>query len=165
MLAAPLRPRFTLQVRRPAPEVIAAVRARLERPGCPVEGMGAGRHLELFVHPERRHFWSPWLSLDVDPVPGGAALIAGRFGPHPSVWTGVMSGYALVAFVVLGGLVFGGTQLLVGHRPWGLWALAPGLLLGGLLYAAARVGQRLGAEQMALLRGFLDRCLDELEGG
>jgi hypothetical protein len=156
-----MRPRFTLEVRVPAPVVLAEMRAQLDTEGCPVEGVGAGRHMELFVHPDQRHFWSPWLSLDVDPADEASARISARFGPHPSVWTGFMSAYAFVAFVVLGGLVFGGTQALVRHSPWGLWAVPVGLAVGLGLYGASLMGQRLGADQMGLLRGFLDRCVGD----
>ena len=156
-----MRPRFTLEVRLPAQAVLAEMRAQLQLEGCPVEGMGAGRHMELFVHPDQRHFWSPWLSLDVDPGGAETAVISARFGPHPSVWTGFMSAYALVGFIVLGGLVFGGTQALVRQSPWGLWAAPVGLALGLGLYGASLVGQRLGADQMGLLRGFLDRCVGD----
>lgn len=154
-----MRPRRAFVVPRPHPEVLAAVRARLARPGHRCDAMMAGNHLELLIAEPERHFWSPWLSVDVLPDPEGTRIKC-RYGPHPSLWTAIASIYALLCFVALVGAVFGSTQALLGQSPVGLAAVPAALLLGGGLYAGSQVGQRLGAEQMQTLDDFLDSALE-----
>lgn len=153
-----MRPRhaFVLPVERG--QALSQIQARLNAADCPVEGVMAGHHVELLVRPDARHFWSPWLSVDVLSHPDGVEVRC-RFGPHPHVWTGFMSGFAFLAFTGLAGLVFGCTQLILKRPPTGLLAMIPALGFSAALYWASLVGQRLGAPQMGVLYGFLRDAL------
>ncbi len=154
----PMRPRRVFVVPAPHGEVLAAVRAAVGRAGGPCHGVMSGNHLELLVDPAERHFWSPWLSVDLLPDPRGTRVKC-RYGPHPSLWTAIASLYAVLAFAALAGAVFGGTQALIGHSASGLWALPISLGLAVALYAGSQIGQRLGADQMDVLDGFLAAAL------
>lgn len=116
--------------------------------------------VELVPHPSTAHFWSPQLTLELEEREGGT-LIHGRFGPHPPVWTMYMGIHAIGAFGTLGAAIFGFSQYLAGESPWALWVLPLSPLLAGLVWALAFVGQNLGAEQMYVLRRFLDDSLNE----
>jgi hypothetical protein len=51
------------------------------------------------------------------------------------------------------------SQLAAGQSPWGLWVTGAALLLSLGPYMASRIGQRLAADQMELLRCFLRESL------
>jgi hypothetical protein len=115
--------------------------------------------VELVPHPSTTHFWSPQLMLQLEEREDGTH-IQGRFGPHPPVWTMYVAIHAIGAFGTLGAGIFGLSQYLVGEPPWALWVLPLSPLLAALVWALAFVGQNLGAEQMYVLRRFLDDSLD-----
>lgn len=160
----PMRPRQTFLVPHPRDTVLAAVRAHLAAPHHRCHGTLAGPHLELLIDPAERHFWSPWLSVDLHPDPDGTRITC-RYGPHPSLWTAIASLYALLAFAALAGAVFGGTQAFIGHAPHGLWTLPLAALLALALYIGSQIGQRLGADQMALLDAFLADAMPQAHDG
>lgn len=154
----PMRPRRAFVVPTPHGEVLAAVRAAVGRADGRCHGVMSGNHLELLIDPAERHFWSPWLSVDLLPDPEGTRVKC-RYGPHPSLWTAIASLYAVLAFAALAGAVFGGTQALIGHPASGLWALPVSAGLAAALYVGSQIGQRLGADQMDVLDDFLAAAL------
>lgn len=155
-----MRPRVEVAVPLPPDEVLRRVRAALAAPDAGVvRGQMGGSHLALNIAESERHFWSPWLDAHVYPHDDGA-LIRGRLMPHPSIWTFYILMYSVL---VTGGLiagVYGVMQVITGTGSWGLWLPPIAVLLTLGLFASAFVGQRLGAEQMMVLRGFLARALD-----
>jgi len=149
-----VRPRFQIEVASDPDALMEKVRKRL--PTCPdCTGVAVGRHAELFVTDEVRRVWSPWLSVTVERRSDGSVL-RGRFGPHPGIWTL----YAFLAFglgfALLVGTTWGYAQWAIERTPWALLSLPLVLLLGGGLYFASIVGQRLGAEQMDQLKAALE---------
>lgn len=157
-----MRPRFEVSVPCPPGEVHRRIDARLAEPACPVVGSQVDQHINLYIRPGLRHYWSPHLQLEVRPQGGGAHL-HGLFGPHPNVWTMFMAFYAIIAFSGLIGLTFGLSQLGLDQYPWGLWVVPAAAALGGGVYAVALMGQRLAHEQMVMLRGFLEDCMPEAD--
>lgn len=155
----PMRPRRDFVVDSPHADTLAAMRAAVGRAAdgrC--HGIMSGNHVELLIDMAERHFWSPWLSVDLLPDPDGTRVKC-RYGPHPSLWTAIASLYAVLAFVALAGAVFGGTQALLGHGPVGLVAVPIAALLAAALYVGSQIGQRLGADQMQILDDFLGGAL------
>ena len=155
-----MRPRVKVVVPWAPTEVIERISSHLEQAnGCPFEGQMTESHLALHLCDQERHFWSPWLDAYIEPGEGGTQ-ISGRMTPHPSIWTGYMTAYAFLAFVMLAGAVFGYTQWSVNQSPWGFWVIPIAMLITGGVYASAFVGQRLSHDQMVLLRRFLYDALD-----
>jgi len=154
----PMRPRFELVVPFTPEEVRARLEGQLACPRCPCRLDVLGRHVQVRIAEDRRRIWSPWLTLEVGPDEGGARL-HGLFGPNPSFWTGIMAAYGAIGFATLFASMLGVSQLQMGKTPWALLALPIGLVLAAAPYAAARVGQRLAADQMELLRCFLGSAL------
>ncbi|NNE69193.1 MAG: hypothetical protein HKN29_02390 [Rhodothermales bacterium] len=112
------------------------------------------------VAERNRHFWSPQLHLALEPKtdspePGTDTVVRGRFSPHPTVWSGFLALYLAIAFSGIVGVIFGASQWTLGVSPTGFLAGPTAILLTALVYAAARVGRRLGRNQMAQLRAFL----------
>ncbi len=153
-----MRPRFRLEVPLPPEEVHRRLSDQLGCAGCPCRADVLGDHVEVMIREELRHFWSPRLSLEIQPQAGGAAL-TGLFGPNPNVWTMFLAAYGFLLLSASFAGVLGLVQLGLDMAPWGLW-VAIGCLLGCVLpYVGSQVGQRLAAEQMELLRCFLQESL------
>ncbi|MDF1801093.1 MAG: hypothetical protein P1V81_18140 [Planctomycetota bacterium] len=142
--------------------MLGAIREAVE--GCPkVQGLvlDDGGKVELTLVQERVRIWSPQLSALVTSAEGGS-LVKARFGPHPHVWGLFLAGYATGIMLSCATLLLGTVQLLLDMTPWALWLTPAALLLTGLTYGAAYVGQGLGAGQMHDLRNFLDGALEPL---
>ncbi len=118
--------------------------------GCQARGF-YDRQVEVRVHPDTRHTWSPqlkvWFQED-----DGVVRARGRFGPEANVWTMFMAGYAISGMVSLAGLIVYTSQ--IGVRGGGSWgaALTPLGALGALgVFALARVGRRLARDEMRVM--------------
>lgn len=119
----------------------------------PIEGRTAGNHLMLVVPVADRHFWSPWLNLELieeDESPG-STHIKGRFSPNPSVWTGFMLVYSSLGVLAFLAVMFGAAQMIMGNSPWALWFLIVLGVIAGSMYWASLVGQKIAHDQMQLL--------------
>ncbi|MFG0274181.1 MAG: hypothetical protein ACF8QF_03905 [Phycisphaerales bacterium] len=142
-----LRPTFEFIVPF-APEEAAARLDALYREGF--VGESVRTHLLVTVPRAERHFWSPWLHVDLRRVEGDAHStdVFARFSPAPSIWTGFMLTYIALATTALFCAVWAGAQLAIGGRPTMVWGVAAAVVVGGLMAWSARVGQRLAREQM-----------------
>ena len=155
MTAPRVRPRFEIEIDLEADALMERVRERLSR--CPhCTGMSVGRHAELFVPEAERRMWSPWLSVTAEDGDGGGAVVRGRFGPHPALWTLYLFLSFGLGFGLLVGTTWGYAQWAMGVHAWALYSVPLILMTGALLYGVSLVGQRLGAEQMASLRSTLE---------
>ena len=114
--------------------------------------------IELIFSEEKVRFWFPQLTIDVEAESDGAILRA-RFGPHPHVWTLYVMLYSTSLAILIGCIMLGISQWMVGSRPWGLYLIPASLILSGLVYGASYVGQGLGSLQMLELRSFVEKAL------
>ncbi len=172
-MAFSFRPNFALDVDGPNADLVerlatelASMPVQLRRTRVPGGGeSGPARrdhHLVITVLPDERHFWSPWLTIDVEPSSSRAKLSA-TFSPHPSLWTGYLFGYLGLGIVVLFSLIFAGSVAMTGGSSlWSLWVA--GGALGCMIAAwwASVIGQRLAAAQMTELRGAVERAVSQL---
>lgn len=161
-LAARMRPVIERELAIDANEALGRVRRCLEAESCRCTGTVVDKHVELFIQPSFRHFWSPWLSAEVHAIEGTAdkALFRGRFGPHPAIWTGFAAGYAICLFSAIAALMYGFSQWMLDHTPWVLALIPVFALLAGSLYAAALFGRRLARDQISWMLRLLDCSLD-----
>jgi hypothetical protein len=160
MTDARMRPRFATQLPHAPQRAYELLAQRLEQPHCPFHGNLLPQQIELKVPAPQHHFWSPQLVLVFRDAPDGAhALLEGRFGPGPEVWTLFMASYAALTFSGAAMLILASSQWTVGQSPWGAWvALACALGLA-ITYAVALIGRTLGTPQMRELRAFVDQTL------
>ena len=87
MLRVVLGPTFDIPLHRPRDSVAAHLSQWVAHAQCPFDGRVLGHHLTLTVRERDRHFWSPWLTLDVRNQQGAEGChVHGRFNPHPSIW-------------------------------------------------------------------------------
>lgn len=159
MLFPRLRPKLELRVSLSPTTVAERVQAIIASPQGQVRGFANPMQMELLVPASSAHFWSPQLLVNIDPDEGGSSLI-GHFQPNGNVWTMFMACYAFVALSGVTGLFIGLSQWIVNQPPWALLLPPLSLVLIGAIYAAAAVGQRLGADQVDMLESAL---LDAIE--
>jgi hypothetical protein len=159
-MAAPrVRPTFELSIALSTREAMARITSHLVHEKASVEPvMVRDKIVELVPHSSGVHLWSPQLRLELSEVDDHTDIHA-RFSPHPHVWTLYVMIHAVGAFGTLGAGVFGLSQHLAGQSPWALWALPIAPVLAALVWTLAFVGQALGAEQMYMLRRFVDEAL------
>lgn len=158
-MAPRVRPTFELTVALSPREARARITSHLESAKASVEPMMVRDEIiEPVPHASSAHLWSPQLRLELQQVDGRTDIHA-RFSPHPHVWTMYLAIHAFGAFGTLGAAVFGLSQHLAGQSPWALWALPISPVLAGLVWALAFVGQGFGAEQMYVLRRFVEEAL------
>ena len=144
MTTARIRPRFQIEIGYDPDGLMEMLRTRL--PECPdCTGVSVGRHAELYVTDEERRVWSPWLSVTAEEHSDGSVL-QGRFAPHPGVWTLYLFLAFGLGFSLLVGSSLGYAQWAIDRTPWALLSVPLVVLLGGGLYLASIVGQRLGGE-------------------
>lgn len=164
----PMRPTFELRVPLPRDAVVQHLGALLERDEHPVRGSGVGHHLLVTVPERDRHFWSPWLSIEVHDddddergdAPADGARVEGRFSPSPAIWTGFMMTWIALATLAFFVVVFGVAQWMMDHDPSALIFLALLAPLAVALYWSSRVGQRLAHDQMHELYDTLTGALE-----
>ena len=159
MTAPRVRPRFELEIGTDPDQLMERLRERL--PECPrCTGVSVGRHAELFVPEIERRVWSPWLSVTAHADAEGSRL-RGRFSPHPNVWTFYLFLAFGLGFALLVGTTWGYAQWATEKTPWALVAVPVVMVLGGALYYASQIGQRLGRQQMEHLRGALEELISQ----
>ena len=168
MLIPSMRPPFTLTVPFSREEAIRRLSEGFAVSACPCRGSTASGHVTVMICDRERKLFSPTLDLEIeDRGEGGAAgaVLEGRFGPHPHLWTLYVAMYAVLTFLLIGGLVLGMAQQALGQSAAPMLTVPLALVLGVGLYGSALVGQRLAAHQMATLDAFLRDNLGLDKGG
>lgn len=134
------------------------IRSKLESKGAMCTGKIVDNHVIFKIPPSKQHYWSPQLTLDIEPKSSGS-LIRGLYGPKPGVWTMFVFFYSSIGFLTMMGLIFGLSQMMLKMDPYGLWAVPIGgfLLIG--LFVISKAGQKMGQKQMHQLKEFLDNSL------
>lgn len=137
---------------------------------CPYDAVRAGSHFTLSIRLDARHFWSPVMTLELreentpDGSVGGASgrlgcVVAGRFNPSNGIWAGYMLTYLALATLMLGSAMWGIAELLLDRTPWSLVLIPACVVVGGLMFWASAVGQRIAKPEMAAMRAAVDGVL------
>lgn len=153
-----LRPRFQLELPFSGKDAIARLQRDLNAPDCPCVGMVADLqlHFDLRIPPAERHLWSPALSGYFEDQEKGGTMLHGLIGPNPSTWTAVAFSYLALFTGILFLLTLGGVQLFLENSPWALYLAGILFLLVGVNWVIAQAGQKMAADQTAVLRHFLE---------
>jgi len=155
-----IRPRFVNRIPDQPRELLCRLKESLDRPDVAIRGEIYGHHAVLKVPEGEVHFWSPQLSIDIEPDDGGKqAVVRGLYGPRPAVWTMFVGLYAMWIFCGLMGLVIGYSQWSLDRSPTFLWAIPVAIVLCMAVYGLAFYGQHLGNSQMVSLGAFLEKAL------
>lgn len=122
------------------------------------QGQFAGDHAMISIVESKRHFWSPWMHLEIRERESGR-IVFGRFSPHPSIWTGFMFAYLAIAVIVFFATMFGISQQLSAQTPWAYYVIPGGGLLAIILWFAAKTGQNLAQQEMRQMKAKVEACL------
>lgn len=156
-----IRPRFELEVDLPPDEVLTRIKKGLSNPDADCTGKILNPHAVLQMHDEKQHYWSPQLTVEVETKStDNSSLLRCIMGPMPAVWTMFASFYALSVFIGLVGLVWGGSQWSLGMSPYALWLVPVSVIMISIAYVIALTGQKLGYDQMLVLKKFLVKSID-----
>lgn len=118
-------------------------------------------YLTLRIPEDQQHFWSPQLTLSLDPDEEGGTRISGIYGPRTNVWSMFLYGYLIVGVLGTFTGIFGIAQWVVGARAWGLIPFATFLVLAVGLYVLAQFGQKIGARQTYTLHLAYEAAIGE----
>ncbi|WP_246144395.1 hypothetical protein [Neolewinella aurantiaca] len=126
-----------------------------------VTGRVIGDHIILDITGDEVHFWSPQLNFRVEEneEADGPTVIAGLIGPRPSVWTLFMFIYFSVG---IGGFFitsYGISRYMMGESSLAVWGLPIAALFMLTAYQAGKFGEKLGAEQVDMLKHFVRQAV------
>lgn len=155
-----IRPRYTFSTLLKKDEVLAKLREGLGKGSSKLEGKFVKPLVVISLPEEKRHFWSPELSLDVEEK-NGETEIRCTLGPRSSIWTMFATFYGFSVLVGIAGLVLGFSQLTLGMDTYGFWLVPVSILLLVSAYGIALTGQRLAYDQMLELRSFIKGTLKD----
>lgn len=153
------RPRFEIDSPL-SPEIVARRVNDFLKGTDDIRGIAFPTRIELAIGGADHHFWSPQLVAEVEELDEGGARLRARFGPDPYVWALYLLSYVALTIVTLLALAFGVSQVLVGQPPTALYAVPAFALLAGLVFGASFVGQGLGSDQMYRLRATLEELTE-----
>jgi hypothetical protein len=158
-----LRPRFRLEVEMSPEDAYQMVVQALEGPDCRLGANLLQRQIELKIPEPEHHFWSPQLNLVFRQLEDdkAGALLEGRFGPTPEVWTMFLAAYAALTFSAAAMFILASSQWVLNEPVWGLWVGLGCLVALGGVHTAGHTGRKLGRPQMRQMQTFLYRSLGD----
>jgi hypothetical protein len=152
-----IRPRFSEEISWEKEQAIEAFKTQLDDSETVVASIWE-HHIVLKIPAKEQHFWSPQLTISFETVDSGT-LVRGLCGPKPTVWMMFVFFYFILGFIGTMVMIMGFAQMNLGLSAGILWLLpAIGFLLL-LVFLSARMGQRLGKEEMQRLFDFYRNTL------
>lgn len=118
-------------------------------------------YVSLHVVEKNAQYWSPRLSLSLEPEGEGKTRVDGTYGPSTNVWAAFLYGYMLVGSVGAFSGVLGGCQFWLGMQAWGLWIATLMLLIAVGMYLTAQFGQKIGAQQTFMLHQIYEAAVGQ----
>lgn len=150
MQIPPMRPTFEIEFPIEPDSAILRLSTLLDDADYPISGRIAGNHLMLVIPPKDRHFWSPWLNIEVHPSESGSQ-VQGRFSPNPSVWTGYMLTYIALATLIFFSIMFAIAQWMMNTPPNVLKLVPIFVVIAIVMYWSSLIGQKIAQQQMHTL--------------
>lgn len=132
-----------------------------------LKGKLVDNHIILDIIGPEVHFWSPHLNFRVEPDEENPenSYVMGIIGPRPAVWTMFMFIYFSIGILsfIIGS--YGVSKWMLGTWSWTLWAFPSGILFMLTAYLSGQYGEKLGADQVEILKQFIrdaigDRMLE-----
>jgi hypothetical protein len=160
---AKLQPRYSRDIAASPEAVLQALRKNFSVHEGDVRMEFRGAHVQVSVPPTQARWWSPWLTLEVEPRDGDLpdsehAHIVGRFGSNPAFFT--MWAMGLASFLVLAcaSATFAFAQYIAKQSPTALWAFGFATLISFALAAIPLLGQHYARNQLQLINDKLEEC-------
>lgn len=160
MSVAQMRPTFWFETRLSDDDIMKCIRSSVAKCADEYQGRFTSHHAMISIDESKRHFWSPWLHLEIR-NDSTERLVFGRFSPHPSIWTGIMFSYLSISVLVFFALMFGVSQQMAGEMPWAYYVIPGLLVLAVLIWFASKAGQKMAQSEMARMKLKIQECLGE----
>lgn len=155
---AKLQPRYSRDVSASPEAVLQALRTSFSAHEGDVRMEFRGAHAQVSVPPERARWWSPWLTIEVEPCDNEHARIIGRFGSNPAFFT--MWAMGLASFLVLAcaAATFAYAQHMAKQPPTALWVFGLATSVSFVLAGIPLLGQHYARDQLQLINDKLEEC-------
>lgn len=153
-----LRPTFSIPTQLSAKQMTERVRKAVVRQSDDLQGQFTTDHAVVSIIESKRHFWSPWLNLEVRSSED-EQIVFGRFSPHPSIWTGFMFTYLALGVAFFFSAIVGMTQQLLGTAPWGYGLLPVWIACAIGLWFASQAGQKLATYEMERMKESVEQAV------
>lgn len=152
-----IRPRFKFSVPGTPKVTMDHVRKLLDESPENIHGKIVGDHIILDIVGDDVHFWSPQLNFRVEENPDAVdeTIVAGLIGPRPNVWTLFMFVYFSVGVAGFFISSYGISRYMVGEHSYAVWGLPLAALFMLTAYQAGKFGEKLGEDQVELLKQFV----------
>ena len=161
MSIATLRPTFEIEIPLSFDALNRGIQQELACDPWKATSLAFDGYSELHIPKEQVRYWSPHLSLQLEPTPQGT-LVTGRFAPRQEVWTLVWVVYLLLTFVAFFSLIYSYAVWLMKQQTWML-LVPPTAVLGIFaLHVVSRIGQQWSTDQMHTLRDDFDRLMQRV---
>ncbi|MEZ4883317.1 MAG: hypothetical protein R3E32_01180 [Chitinophagales bacterium] len=156
-----LRPRFSFNVPYSVERILEKIQLKLNEDNAPCKGSVVTHHVILDIPIKDRHYWSPQLHLEVeeDEEKEKGSLVRGIIGPRPAVWTLFLFIYAVIGIIGLMVSLYGLSKWSLGEFSIALFGLPIAFVLMSSAYLTSRYGEKLGHEQVEILKDFLRAAL------
>ncbi len=157
-----IRPRFDMYSQKTVEEVIELIKEKLKDNPHNLYGVAMQDHITIRVDSEKRHFWSPQLSVLLQREEGDTETkIIGVYGPMPSVWTMFAFGYLAIGVLFVFISIVGFSQRALGSESSILWSLPFMMIVAIIMYIISQMGQKLAAAQTYAIHYFFQDALGE----
>ena len=156
-----VRPRFELNVKWSKEEPLSRISDRLKKSKDGIEGVIVDNHVILDIPEKYRHFWSPQMNFRFVKENDNSTdtIVRGIIGPRPAVWTLFVFFYFAIG--VIGFLIssYGLSKWSLGSYSHTIWAFPISILIMLTAYFAGKFGERLGQDQVMVLKQFVGETL------
>lgn len=152
-----IRPRFSFHIGLSPEKLKQNIQKNLDENLFEVTGHIVMDNAILSIAPRHRHYWSPQMSFQIEAVEHDPdiSFIRGLIGPMPNVWTMFMFFYFLLGVIGLFLTMFGLSKWTLGDYHIAVWGLPVALILMSTAYLSSKYGERLGYDQVEILKSFM----------
>ncbi|MDB4347265.1 hypothetical protein OAB01_01255 [Bacteroidia bacterium] len=156
-----VRPRFKMDLNYSPEALVKKFTVALSEDNKPCQGQANETYATLYFPRDKRHYWSPQLTLMIEGNEEDGTHLRGLYGPRPAVWTMFVFFYSIIAVITLFCVMIGGSQLMLGKSSWVLWLIPFLVILFASLYYVAHLGKKKGKPEIEVMHQFLLKILIE----
>lgn len=160
---AKLQPRYSRDIAASPETVLQSLRRTFSAHEGAVRMEFRGAHAQVSVAPQTARWWSPWLTIEVEPRSENHAHIIGRFGSNPAFFTLWMMSLASFLIITFSVSCFAAIQFFVGESPTiAICVAGIGTFVCFALAGLPLVGQHYARDQMQLINDKLEETFQTI---